>query len=99
MRKFPPQSAGRLKTSSRSKCTNGSGLAVAGSLAPATRHQPDRIAAAYCGFGYFDPGQAMDERPFESPPDIEDRCLACDDAYIRIPRIPPRPRLGAARGA
>lgn len=44
----------------------------------------------FCAFGFFEPGEAIDQRPFEDPPDLEDRCVACDQAYDRIPRIPPR---------
>lgn len=44
---------------------------------------------AYC-VSYFEPVETLEERTFERPPDIEDRCVACDLAYERIPRIPPR---------
>ena len=58
---------------------------------------PSGSRQAYCAFGYFEPGEALDERAFELPPDIEDRCIGCAEAYDRIPRIPSRRRLEPAR--
>jgi hypothetical protein len=57
---------------------------------------PSGSRKGYCAFGFFGAGEPIEERTFENPPDTEDRCLACDDAYIRIPRIPPRHRLVTA---
>jgi hypothetical protein len=52
----------------------------------------------YCGiWSYFEPGDELETRPFEDPPPVEDRCLWCDDAYYKVPRIPPRRHLAPAR--